>query len=80
MRRIAMALATAGLVAGALVGTPTASAASTNNTNVTAPVPPPTTPVPVISALDCYGSTGWMGCGPGWFWRNGWRGPSCYPC
>ena len=30
--------------------------------------------------LDCQGATGWHGCGPGWFWRNGWRGLGCYPC
>jgi hypothetical protein len=30
--------------------------------------------------LDCRGTTGWHGCGPGWFWRNGWRGLGCYPC
>jgi hypothetical protein len=30
--------------------------------------------------LDCVGTTGGHGCGPGWFWRDGWRGWSCYPC
>ena len=30
--------------------------------------------------LDCAGTTGNMGCGPGWFWRDGWRGWACYPC
>jgi hypothetical protein len=30
--------------------------------------------------LDCVGTTGGMGCGPGWFWRDGWRGWGCYPC
>jgi hypothetical protein len=30
--------------------------------------------------LDCYGTTGGMGCGPGWTWRDGWRGWACYPC
>ena len=30
--------------------------------------------------LDCVGSTGGKGCGPGWNWRDGWRGWGCYPC
>jgi len=30
--------------------------------------------------LDCVGGTGSMGCGAGWFWRDGWRGWACYPC
>jgi hypothetical protein len=33
-----------------------------------------------VAALDCHGTTGNMGCGPGWFWRDGWRGWACYPC
>ncbi len=80
MRRIAMAIAAVGLIAGSLVGVPTANAASTNDTNnVTAPAPAPM-PVPVIKALDCAGTTGWAGCGPGWIWRDGWRGWACYVC
>lgn len=80
MRKLAMAVATAGIVAGSLAGAQTASAASTNDTNnVTAPARP-ATPVPIISALDCAGTTGWAGCGPGWIWRDGWRGFACYVC
>lgn len=80
MRRVAMAIASAALIAGSLVGAQTANAAATNNTNnVTTPVRP-TYPVPTIAALDCYGSTGWAGCGPGWVWRDGWRGFACYVC
>jgi hypothetical protein len=30
--------------------------------------------------LDCYGTTGDHGCGPGWFWRDGERGWACYAC
>lgn len=37
-------------------------------------------PRPSVQLLDCYGTTGNMGCGPGWFWRDGWRGWACYPC
>ena len=76
MRRIAMAIATAGVIAGSLAGAQTASAASTNDT---APVRP-SIPVPIITALNCAGWTGVEGCGPGWFWRDGWRGWGCYPC
>lgn len=79
-RRIGMAIATAGVIAGSLAGAQTASAAATdNNTNVTTPVRP-STPVPIITALNCAGWTGVEGCGPGWFWRDGWRGWACYPC
>ena len=42
--------------------------------------PQPATPVPVFTALDCEGWTGIHGCGPGWFWRDGWRGWACYVC
>ena len=77
MQRIAMAIATAGVIAGALAGTQTANAASVNN-NPTQPRP--ATPVPIITALDCEGGTGIHGCGPGWFWRDGWRGWACYVC
>lgn len=79
MRRIAMAIATAGFVAGSLAGAQTATAASTNDTTVTT-LARPTMPVPIIAALDCSGTTGWAGCGPGWIWRDGWRGFACYVC
>ena len=79
MRRIAMALATAGVIAGSLTGVQTANAASTDNiTAPPAPVQP--FPTPIITALDCSGTTGWAGCGPGWIWRDGWRGFACYVC
>jgi len=32
------------------------------------------------AAADCAGTTGSMGCGPGWIWHDGWRGYGCYPC
>jgi hypothetical protein len=54
----------------------TAQAADvSNDTTVYMPVPPPR-----VQPLDCYGTTGSMGCGPGWTWRDGWRGWACYPC
>jgi hypothetical protein len=41
----------------------------------------PAVPIgPKVQMFDCRGTTGDMGCGPGWFWRDGWRGWACYPC
>ncbi len=79
MRRIANAVAGAALTAGTLVTAPAAHAAQiTHDTTVyTQPAQPST---PVTQPLDCVGSTGGKGCGPGWDWRDGWRGWSCYPC
>lgn len=81
MKRLAMTIAAAGVIAGSLAGAQAANAAATSpNTNtVTAPARP-VTPVPIITALNCVGWTGVEGCGPGWFWRDGWRGWACYPC
>lgn len=75
MKRFAMTVAVAGVIAGTLAGN--ANAASVNNNPVQ---PQPTSPVPVFTALDCEGWTGIHGCGPGWFWRDGWRGWACYVC
>jgi hypothetical protein len=75
MRKFVMGIATAAMVAGSLSGAVTANAASTNNT--TPPVPGHQ---PIITALDCQGGTGNMGCGAGFFWRDGWHGWACYPC
>lgn len=81
MRRIALAIAAAGIVAGSLAGAQTATAASTSNNPAPAvPAVQAPLPSPVIQALDCAGFTGVEGCGPGWFWRDGWRGFGCYPC
>jgi len=54
----------------------TANAAQPSNATPSTPHNSP----PIITALDCYGTTGNMGCGPGFFWRDGWRGWACYPC
>ncbi|HZA10546.1 hypothetical protein [Mycobacterium sp.] len=76
MRRIVIAVAAAALMTGSFVSLQPANAAqTTHDTTVNTPAP-----VPVIHALDCFGSTGGHGCGPGWFWRDGWRGWGCYPC
>ena len=79
MRKLAVFIASAGIVAGTLAGAQSASAAAVDNTNSVAPAQP-ITPSPAIAALDCFGTTGTMGCGPGWQWRDGWYGPRCYIC
>ena len=77
MRRFATAVAVGALILGPLVTAQTATAAQVEPDTVdyVQPVPEPT-----VKAFDCYGTTGSMGCGPGWFWRDGWRGWACYPC
>ena len=80
MRRIAMTIAAAGVIAGSLAGAQPAGAAATNTNTVTVTPARPSTPTPIIAALNCAGWTGVEGCGPGWFWRDGWRGLGCYPC
>ncbi len=77
MPKLAMALAVGALLAGPVLTAPSATAAHTApDITYTQPAPP----VPTIEALDCHGTTGNMGCGPGWYWRDGWRGWACYPC
>lgn len=80
MRKIATALAVGALMVGPVLTAPSATAArtATDTTTYTQPAPMPTEPK--VQALDCAGTTGNMGCGPGWFWRDGWRGWACYPC
>jgi len=73
MRKFAMGIASAAMIAGSLSGAVNANAAST-----TTPIGPGHSPV--ISALDCQGSTGDRGCGAGFFWRDGWHGWGCYAC
>lgn len=34
------------------------------------------TPTSIVQPLDCHGTTGYMGCGPGWVWN----GNRCVPC
>lgn len=75
MKRFAMTMAVAGVIAGTLAGN--ANAASVDNNPVQ---PQQTSPVPVFTALDCGWGTGIYGCGPGWVSRDGWRGFACYVC
>jgi hypothetical protein len=79
MRKFATTfVASAAILASPLAVAQTAQAADvSNDTTVSTPAPAPT---PRVHALDCQGTTGRMGCGPGWFWRDGWRGWGCYPC
>lgn len=76
MRKIMIGFAAAGIIAGSFTGVQSANAALPNNATPSNP----NNSVPSITALDCYGTTGNMGCGPGFFWRDGWRGWGCYPC
>lgn len=83
MRRIATTVGAAAMIVGALLGAPAAGAAQVGpDVTVAQPTKPaqPARPGPEVQMLDCIGFTGAMGCGPGWFWRDGWRGWACYPC
>jgi hypothetical protein len=77
MRKFTMALTVAALAASPILTAPLATAAQVDTSPYVQPVPMPVEPV---QPLDCAGTTGNMGCGPGWFWRDGWRGWACYPC
>jgi ABC-type oligopeptide transport system substrate-binding subunit len=75
-------VAAATLVAGSLATAacaPAPRASSQISEDTVAHSQDATTP-PTVQPLDCRGTTGWHGCGPGWFWRDGWHGPGCYPC
>jgi hypothetical protein len=77
MRKIAIACVAAALTTSSLITSQTASAANVD----TKPTPVYTQPSsPKVEPLNCVGGTGGMGCGPGWIWRDGWRGMACYPC
>jgi hypothetical protein len=76
MQKIAMVVAAAALMTGSLATAQTAYAAQTTHDTTVYTQPPR----PAVRPLDCVGGTGAMGCGPGWFWRDGWRGWACYPC
>jgi hypothetical protein len=79
MRKFATTLLAAAAIFSSPLAVPQPAQAAdvSNDTTVSAPAP---APVPRVHAFDCRGTTGSMGCGPGWFWRDGWRGWSCYPC
>jgi hypothetical protein len=83
VRRIAKKLSASILVVGAIV------AAAPTHTALAAEATPPTGPgtttqtqpgPPIVQRLDCFGTTGIHGCGPGWVWHDGWRGWACYVC
>lgn len=77
MRKIMITVVAGVMLFGSFATAQVAQAAqATHDTTVyTQPATPPK-----FEALDCRGTTGAMGCGPGWFWRDGWRGWACYPC
>jgi hypothetical protein len=80
MRKVATAFAVAALMTGSLATAQAATAAQTAPDPAVYTQPAPMPAQPKVQALDCEGTTGAMGCGPGWFWRDGWRGWACYPC
>jgi hypothetical protein len=80
MRKLATALAVGALMAGPMLTAPSATAAHTTIDTTTYSQPAPTQTDRTVQAMDCAGGTGDRGCGPGWFWRDGWRGFACYPC
>ena len=77
MRKRIIVVAAAVLTMGSLTIAAPAQAAQTPYE----PIVPvnPGTPV-LVHPLDCEGTTGVHGCGPGWYWRNGERGGACYAC
>jgi hypothetical protein len=81
MRRMALIFAAAAVTTGAITGGQGVLAAQLHETAVQQPavVDTPQSRLPA-QMMDCFGTTGGMGCGPGWVWRDGWRGWACYPC
>ncbi len=81
MRRFATTVGATAMIVGSLMGAPAAGAAAAGtDVTVAPPAPAPVPQRPTVQMFDCFGTTGWMGCGPGWVWRDGWRGFSCYVC
>lgn len=78
MRMSMAALAVTTVLAGSVSGTALAYAGNVDNADLIGPPVP--APRVVMQLLDCGGTTGVAGCGPGWHWRDGWRGRGCYPC
>ena len=79
MRKIGMAVAILAVMSGSVVTAETAYAAQTSQ-DTSVYTQPATPKAPEVHMFNCEGGTGGMGCGPGWIWRDGWRGWACYPC
>lgn len=79
MRKALIKVAAAALMMGALAAAGPAQTAHAGQISHDTVVDTQT-PTPTVQLLDCEGTTGGMGCGPGWIWRDGWRGFACYPC
>jgi hypothetical protein len=73
--RIVVTVAAAALVTGSFGTVATAQAAQSSQDTTTYSTYSPT-PAPTVQALDCHGTTGSYGCGPGWYWN----GNKCVPC
>jgi hypothetical protein len=79
MRKSTKTVAAAVLIMGSLAtGACSQTPHATQTPRPTIPSTQPTTPA--VQPLNCSGGTGGLGCGPGWIWRDGWRGWGCYPC
>jgi hypothetical protein len=74
MRKIAMRVGAAAILISCAAG----CAQSPQAAQTPLVTPQPTRQI--VQPLDCHGTTGWHGCGAGWFWRNGENGWACYPC
>jgi hypothetical protein len=72
-KKIAITVAAAVFLAGPLLTAVNAQAAqSSHDTTTYAPTPTAT----AVQPLDCHGTTGAEGCGPGWIWN----GSRCVRC
>ncbi|MUL44843.1 hypothetical protein FZI85_01830 [Mycobacterium sp. CBMA293] len=70
--KIALTAAAAALLVGPF-GAGFSAHAAQSSSDITPAGP---TPTAVVHPMDCHGSTGTYGCGPGWHWD----GAHCVPC
>lgn len=73
MRRILLPTVAAAALLTGLSGTAATAQSAQNPGTTTTYSPAPTT---IVQPLDCHGTTGDRGCGPGWIWN----GDRCVPC
>ena len=73
--QIVITVAAAALLGGSFGTVATAQAAQSSHDTTTYSTYSPT-PAPTVQLLDCRGTTGAFGCGPGYYWD----GNRCIPC
>jgi hypothetical protein len=73
--KIVVTVAAAALLTGSFGTVATAQAAQSSHDTTTYSTYSPTPPA-IVQPLDCHGTTGAYGCGPGWVWD----GNRCVPC